>query len=54
MKIHPRYYPVIIITAYVVFLLLGILLGFGPEHGGEGHGQGSLMQLAFVTLETLA
>lgn len=28
MKINPRYYPAIIIAAYVIFLLLGILLGF--------------------------
>jgi hypothetical protein len=37
MKINPRYYPYIILAAYVIFLLLGILLGFGPERGGE-HG----------------
>lgn len=53
MKINPRYYPAIIITAYVVFLLLGILLGFGPERGGGGHGRGALMQLACLTLESL-
>lgn len=52
MKIHPRYYPAIIIAAYVIFLLLGILLGFGPERGG-GHGQGALIQPAFV-LEAVA
>ncbi|MBE7434483.1 MAG: hypothetical protein HS100_11235 [Anaerolineales bacterium] len=44
MKIYPRYYPAIIITAYVVFLLIGILLGFGPERGGAGHGRSMLMQ----------
>ena len=54
MKINPRYYPAIIIAAYVIFLLLGILLGFGPERGGEGRGNSSLIQLAFITLETLA
>lgn len=48
MKINPRYYPVIIITAYVVFLLLGILLGYGPERGGGGSGHGLLL-----TMETL-
>lgn len=46
MKINPRYYPVIIIAAYVIFLLLGILIGFGPERGGEGHGKSALMQSA--------
>jgi hypothetical protein len=54
MKINPRYYPAIIIVAYVVFLLLGILLGFGPERGGEGHGRGALMQHTCLMLESLA
>jgi hypothetical protein len=45
MKIHPRYYPVILITTYVLFLLLGILLGFGPERGGESGGHGLLFLL---------
>lgn len=49
MKIHPRYYPAIIIAAYVVFLLIGFLLGFLPERGGEGHGGSALMQLALST-----
>ena len=50
MKIHPRYYPAIIIAAYVIFLLLG----FGPERGGEGRGQSMLMQLAYSMLESIA
>ncbi len=54
MKINPRYYPAIIIAAYVIFLLLGILLGFGPERGGESHGKSALMQLALMTLEILS
>ena len=53
MKINPRHYPVIIITAYVIFLLLGILLGFGPERGGGEHGKSAFMQFAFITLESL-
>ena len=53
MKIHPRYYPAIIIAAYVIFLLIGILLGFGTERGGEGQGRSTLMQLT-LTLEALA
>jgi hypothetical protein len=54
MKIPPRYYPAIIIATYVVFLLIGLLLGFLPERGGGGHGRGALMQLACLTLESLA
>ncbi len=50
MKINPRYYPVIIIVTYVIFLLIGILLGFGPEHSGGDHGRGALLPLIF-TLE---
>lgn len=53
MKINPRYYPAIIIAAYAIFLLLGILLGFGPERGGEGHENSMLFQLALATLESL-
>ncbi|HRJ56534.1 MAG TPA: hypothetical protein PK152_01250 [Anaerolineales bacterium] len=53
MKINPRYYPAIIIATYVIFLLLGILLGFGPERGGEGHENSALIQVAFETLESL-
>ena len=54
MKINPRYYPAIIIAAYVIFLLLGILLGFGPERGGESHGNSALIQIALATMETPA
>lgn len=37
MKIRPEQYPVMIITALVLFTLLGLVLGFRPNHGG-GHG----------------
>ena len=53
MKINPRYYPYIIIAAYAIFLLLGILLGFGPVRGGEGHENSALIQFALATLESL-
>lgn len=43
MKINPRHYPTIILTAFVVFLLLGFLLGFTPRHGGEGESQSLLL-----------
>lgn len=39
MKLDPRYYPALILTAFIFFLLLGLLLGWGPERGGAGrHG----------------
>lgn len=53
MKIHLRFYPAIVIVVYVIFLLIGILLGFGPERGGW-HGKGALVQIAFLPLEDLA
>jgi len=52
MKIHPRYYPYIIIVTYLIFLLIGILLGFGPERIGGDHGNNMLIQLVLV-LESL-
>lgn len=53
MKISSRYYPTIILVTYMIFLLLGILLGFGPEHGGGGHSKDAQVQL-IMTLESLA
>ncbi|NOH04557.1 MAG: hypothetical protein HND47_22605 [Chloroflexi bacterium] len=44
MKIRPQDYPVIIIVVYVIFLLLGFLLGFLPGRGEGGHGRGMLNQ----------
>lgn len=37
MKINARYYPVILLVTYALFVLLGLLLGFRPQHGGGGH-----------------
>jgi hypothetical protein len=48
MKIQPRHYPTIILVTYVVFLLLDLLLGFGPERDGGGHGKNALLQLALA------
>jgi len=33
MKINARYYPAIILTAFVLFMLIGVLLGFSPREG---------------------
>jgi hypothetical protein len=41
MKISPRFFPWIILVAFVLFVLLGLLLGFRPEHDGGGRHQRS-------------
>jgi hypothetical protein len=33
MKIDPYHYPVILIAAFVLGMVLAMLLGFRPEHG---------------------
>jgi hypothetical protein len=33
MKIDPYYYPVIIIAAFAIGMLVALALGFRPEHG---------------------
>lgn len=39
MKIKPDQYPVIIITTLVLFTILGLALGFRPNHSsGKRHG----------------
>ena len=43
MKIHPRYYPIILLVTYTLFALLGILLGFSPRQGGEGSRESGLL-----------
>jgi hypothetical protein len=47
MKLDPRYYPVLILTAFILFLLPGLLLGFGPERYGAGR-RGALLVLEAV------
>lgn len=39
MKIDPYYYPVIIIAAFAIGMLIALALGFRPEHGST---QGTL------------
>ena len=34
MKINPRHFPTIIIVIFMLFLVIAILLGFQPVHGG--------------------
>lgn len=36
MKIKRQHFPIIIVVAFVMFVLLGLLLGFRPTHGGGG------------------
>jgi hypothetical protein len=53
MKIQPRYYPIILIATFMIFLLIGLLLGFRPEHGGEGNGRGALIMFASLVAGAL-
>jgi hypothetical protein len=53
MKIQPRYYPIILIAAFVISLLIGLLLGLRPEHGSEAHGAGALMIFAIVGIRVI-
>lgn len=36
MRINPRHYPTIIVLTFVAFLVVALLLGFRPQHGGHG------------------
>lgn len=35
MKIDPYYYPVIIVAAFVIGIILAMVLGFRPQHGAN-------------------
>jgi len=48
MKIKPSLYPVIIIAVFVLFLIIGLMLGFTPASGGHGGGDSSLPAPAIV------
>jgi hypothetical protein len=56
MKLDPRYYPIMILITFAIFMLIGILLGFRPQHeGGRGRtGFLPVAQYVLVTSETLA
>ena len=45
MKINPRYYPAIILITFAVFMLIGFLLGFRPQHVGGGNRESSMLPL---------
>jgi len=39
MKINPRYYPVILLITFAVFMLIGFFVfGFRPQHNEGGRG----------------
>ena len=48
MKINPYLYPVIIIVAFVLFLIIGLLRGFTPVRGGHNGRDSSLSAPAIV------
>jgi hypothetical protein len=45
MKINPRYYPAIILATFVLFVLIGFLFGFRPQHNEGEHGFNLLLGL---------
>ena len=52
MKIDPYHYPVIIIAAFVIGVILAMVFGFRPQHGvNEAHGRGILSPALVQTLE---
>jgi len=50
MKIKRQHFPIIIVVTFVAFVLLGLLLGFRPAHGGGG-GHNAVVPL-LTTLQT--
>ena len=52
MKIDPYHYPVIIIAAFVIGMILAMVFGFRPQHSAdEVHGRGLLPPALAQTLE---
>ena len=51
MKINPYLYPVIIWAVFVLFLIIGLMLGFTP--GGGSHGRGGASLAAPVVVQTI-
>jgi hypothetical protein len=50
MKVRKELYPAIIVATLLLFILVGLLLGFVPPHGGGGSGHGVL--LPFILLSS--
>lgn len=51
MKIKKQHFPIIIVVTFVAFVLLGLVLGFRPTHGGGG---GHNAIIPFVTVAQTA
>ena len=52
MKIDPYNYPLIIITAFVVGMILAMVFGFRPEHGStNSNGHGHLLPAQTLTVQ---
>ena len=52
MKIDPYNYPLIIIVAFVVGMILAMVFGFRPEHGStNSNGRGYLLPSQVLTVQ---
>ncbi len=52
MKINPYLYPVIIWVVFVLFLIIGLMLGFTPGGGGS-HDRGGASLAAPAVVQTI-
>lgn len=51
-KIDPYSYPLIIIAAFVIGVVLAIALGFGPRHSSGGR-EGGFLETAPALVQTI-
>jgi len=52
MKIDPRHYPAIILVTFTVFILIGFLLGFRPQHERGGGRESFMPAIHHVLVES--
>jgi hypothetical protein len=45
MRVKKELFPAIIVATLLLFIAIGLLLGFVPGHGGGGSGHGAALPL---------